>query len=422
MGALVVQCNTLQPRDRGSNAIKGCESITDMPSLKYISLVLMMLQNAVTPIVFRWATTQSSAATKFDTSVAFTTQEFIKLIASLLLYFHEVGFSPSQCTGGIWLEFVGRPKDTAKLAVPAGLYFLQNSALQIASANLPAAVFQVLYQGKTLVVAICSVLLLRKVLSKAKWLSLLLMALGLASVQLGSGEESKQKQMGNNKEQSIQLGLMVVALGCFCSGFAGVYFESMMKPQAAPDGTPPKNPSMWIRNAQLAAFSLLIGWSQIVMSGTSARLNGDLFHGFTPEVWMMVLNNALGGLLVAFCIKHADNILKGFACALATVVSTFASVPLFGYEIGPMFVLGVGVVLYSTLLYGGTLKLPVQDPESWDQEFQICAVYEDTKDTTISLDNQESICKDGESINLLSAESDAAAVSEACNEGSIKAL
>lgn len=32
----------------------------------------------------------------------------------------------------------------------------------------------------------------------------------------------------------------------------------------------------------------------------------------------MILNNAIGGLLVALVIKHADNILRGFATALVT--------------------------------------------------------------------------------------------------------
>jgi UDP-sugar transporter A1/2/3 len=32
--------------------------------------------------------------------------------------------------------------------------------------------------------------------------------------------------------------------------------------------------------------------------------------GFTPMVWQIVLNQALGGLLVALVIRYADNLLK----------------------------------------------------------------------------------------------------------------
>ena len=51
-----------------------------------------------------------------------------------------------------------------------------------------------------------------------------------------------------------------------------------------------------------------------------------IYFGFTTAVWIMVVNNAVGGLCVAFVIKHADNILKGFACGLATIIATIASV------------------------------------------------------------------------------------------------
>jgi UDP-sugar transporter A1/2/3 len=50
-------------------------------------------------------------------------------------------------------EVVEKPADTLKLAVPAVLYFIQNVMMQLGSANLPAAVFGVTYQGRTLVVA-----------------------------------------------------------------------------------------------------------------------------------------------------------------------------------------------------------------------------------------------------------------------------
>ena len=63
-------------------------------------------------------------------------------------------------------EIFQKPGDTLRLGIPALLYFIQNYCLQLASANLPAALFQVTYQGKTLVVAFCSVVLLQKRLKR----------------------------------------------------------------------------------------------------------------------------------------------------------------------------------------------------------------------------------------------------------------
>merc|ERR1712166_1172253 len=341
--------------------------------VKWIALSLLVFQNGITPILFRYATTEVSADEKFSTPVAVTVQEFMKLIASMLLFLKEVNWQPDVWWQGLRSEVMENPLQTSKLAVPAALYFLQNQSLQIASAHLPAAVFQVLYNGKTLVVAVFSVFLLRKALNRAKWLALGMMSAGLAVVQLGAGQEKSQASMGNDADQSVPLGLFVVLLGCLCSGFAGVYFEMMMKPQPNADGTFPKPPSMWIRNMELAFFSLLVGATQIGVSGVGFSSTA-LFHGFTPKVWYMTVNNALGGLLVAIVIKYADNILKGFACALATIVATFASVPLFGYQIGALFVCGVLVVLYSVLLYGGSVRVPGStDEQYWGQDFAMCA-------------------------------------------------
>jgi len=349
-------------------------------TLKWISLSLLLLQNALNPLIFRYATTEVAGGEKFSTPVSVLVQEFLKFMLSLLLYFWEVGFSGPALIRGIKADCLEQPISTAKLGVPALVYFLQNMSLQFSSANLPAAVFQVLYNGKTLVVAVFSVSMLSKTLTKAKWLALTLMGAGLAMVQLGAGEETAQKDMGNSHEQSIPLGLAFVLFGCMCSGFAGVYFEKMMKPQANADGTMPRNPSMWMKNMQLSFFTLLIGFVQVFILVPVDMSKGAL-NGFTPKVWVMVWNNALGGLLVAMVIKYADNILKGFACALATVVAALLSVPLFGFQIGLTFMLGTGVVVYSTLLYGGTVKVPAAagNSQTWNEEFEVCSVFKPKK-------------------------------------------
>merc|ERR1740129_388915 len=100
-----------------------------------------------------------------------------------------------------------------KLAVPALLYFIQNQMMQLASSNLPAAVFHVMFQGKTLVVAICSVILLQKRLSREKWLAISLMGSGLAIVQLSKASESAQGGMANAAEQNNMLGLIYTLIG-----------------------------------------------------------------------------------------------------------------------------------------------------------------------------------------------------------------
>ena len=77
-----------------------------------------------------------------------------------------------------------------------------------------------------------------------------------------------------------------------------------------------------------------------------------MFYGFDGFVIYLVLLQAGGGLLVAVVVKHADNILKGFATSLAILISCFASVYLFQFELTFIFALGAAFVIFSIFLYG----------------------------------------------------------------------
>jgi solute carrier family 35 (UDP-sugar transporter), member A1/2/3 len=371
-----------------------------MVSLKWISLGIMAFQNGLTPLIFRHVMTSAKAEDRFQTVDAVFMQETLKLLLSILLLFWEEGQSFNMTMKTLSREIWDKPRDTLKLGIPAVLYFIQNVCLQLASANLPAAVFQVTYQGKSLIVAMCSVLLLSKKLKRIQWMAIGLMGSGLAIVQLARSKESKQSTMANKDEQLIAWGILYTVIAALCSGFAGVYFEKMMKqpttnqqPTTTASGpiVTVKKPSMWVRNIQLAGFSMLIGLSNILMkmavtssssSPTSAGLaqvHDGVTHsvptahyflkGFTWSVWGMVLNNAVGGLCVAMVIKYADNILKGFACAIATIWAAIAAVPLFGFTLKPVFLVGMLVVLVSVLLYGGNIKV---QHAYWNEEPPFC--------------------------------------------------
>lgn len=304
--------------------------------------------------------------------------ELLKFVASFVLLYAEEGFSVSNTLLVTDEQIIKQPMDTLRLAVPAVIYFLQNIVIQLAASNLPAALFQVTYQGKTIVVAFCSVVLLRKQLKRYQWGAIMLMACGIAMVQQSSSRESKQSAMANGDEQYVPLGLLYVFLGCLCSGFAGVYFEMMVK-KPTTEGSE-KKPSMWIRNIQLSAFTMLLGGGALLATGRFSSLQ-DVLHGFNLKVWLMVVNTAIGGLCVAFVIKYADNILKGFACALATILATIVSVPLFGFEVRFSFFAGMAVVLYSTMLYGGTTKLK---GEWWNQEPSLCQRVREAESVTVA--------------------------------------
>lgn len=220
---------------------------------------------------------------------------------------------------------------------------IQNNLQYVAASNLDAATFQVTYQMKILTTAFFSVILLRKRLSSPKWFALLLLAIGVATVQIQNG--------GSKHTDSIHAanpftGFMAVTAACFTSGLAGVYFEMVLKNSQA---------DLWVRNVQLSLFSLLPALAPIIVAGGRSGELGSfgthLFRNFGPWAWATVAVQVFGGLVTALVIKYSDNILKGFATSLSIVISSLASVALFNFTLTFSFLMGSGIVLAATMLY-----------------------------------------------------------------------
>ncbi|XP_004872023.1 UDP-galactose translocator isoform X4 [Heterocephalus glaber] len=213
-----------------------------------------------------------------------------------------------------------------------------NNLQYVAISNLPAATFQVTYQLKILTTALFSVLMLNRSLSRLQWASLLLLFTGVAIVQAQQAGGGGPRPL----DQNPGAGLAAVVASCLSSGFAGVYFEKILKGSSG---------SVWLRNLQLGLFGTALGLVGLWWAEGSAVAHRGFFFGYTPAVWGVVLNQAFGGLLVAVVVKYADNILKGFATSLSIVLSTVASIRLFGFHLDPLFALGAGLVIGAVYLY-----------------------------------------------------------------------
>ena len=85
------------------------------------------------------------------------------------------------------------------------------------------------------------------------------------------------------------VGVCATVAASFCSSFASVYFEKILK------GT---NVSLWLRNIQLGFFGSLAALVGVWLERDSIQQTG-LLHGFTGITWCVVFMNAFGGLLVA---------------------------------------------------------------------------------------------------------------------------
>jgi UDP-sugar transporter A1/2/3 len=229
-------------------------------------------------------------------------------------------------------------QDALKMALPSLLYAVQNNLLYYALSNLDAAPYQVIYQLKVFTTAIFSVVILNKRLSMTKWGALVMLFIGFVMVQLAISHPSSAKK--EHTRPYVALGAVLVS--CITSGFAGVYFEWVLK------GT---TPTLWERNIQLGTFGILFSSLITAVRDYAYIHEHGFFAGYDSLVVLVVIIQAAGGLIIATVVKYADNILKGFALAISIVLSSLISIYFFNFSLTMQFVFGSVMVVGAVVLY-----------------------------------------------------------------------
>ncbi|KAF2841973.1 nucleotide-sugar transporter [Patellaria atrata CBS 101060] len=369
--------------------------------MKHISLVTLTFQNSGLILIMHYSRIMPLVdGQRYFTSTAVLLNEVIKLGISLTMALYDISSNTAPPATAMTLfktliasVFTG---DSWKLAIPAMLYTLQNSLQYVAVSNLSPAVFQVTYQLKILTTAVFTVMLLRRSLSARKWTALVLLTIGVAIVQLPSGstppppptmETLKDEQSEYNHPRSLEelmalgnfaakqllskrsatyegihqdqgisptdhsngmnasIGLTAVIVACMLSGLAGVYFEKVLKDSGAPV-------SLWIRNIQLAFYSLFPAlFIGVVFKDGADIAKAGFFAGYNGVVWAAILMQAFGGIVVALVVNYADNIAKNFATSISILISFVASYFIFDLQITTGNIVGTVVVLGATYLY-----------------------------------------------------------------------
>ncbi|CAJ0931993.1 unnamed protein product, partial [Mesorhabditis belari] len=315
--------------------------------LKYMSLVILIAQTTAIVLILRFTRTQKSEGPRYLSSTAVVSAEIVKLFTCIFVLFVNSRWRWSTFASEIYRDCFADIKETLKIAVPAVLYVVQNNLLFLALSMLDAATYQVTYQLKILTTAFFSVSMLSKKLNPLKWIALVLLTGGVALVQLPSGNATNKTETGGSDRL---IGLLAVLAACFSSGFAGVYFEKILKTS---------NVTLWMRNLQLAFFSIFGGFFMCWLYDSEAIATNGFFQGYNNIIWVVVLLQAYGGLIIALVVKYADNILKGFAVSLSIIISSFISWAFMGdFTPSLAFALGAFVVILSTFLYGYEPKKP----------------------------------------------------------------
>jgi len=219
--------------------------------------------------------------------------------------------------------------------IPALIYVVQNYCALMAYQNLPPITFNVLNQTKTLSAALCCFLILGRVQSPLQIVSLFLLLLSalviekviplqresvVTSESVGTGDdtttttnESKDTATLDRRTEIIS-GVIPVLMASFLSGLAGALSQKSLQTMGR---------NSYLFTMELSAASLLFLIASLVLSspdGKRIRQDG-FFHGWTPQTWIPVVTNALGGIIVGLVTKYAGSVRKGFALIFGLLLS-----------------------------------------------------------------------------------------------------
>ncbi|XP_022978523.1 CMP-sialic acid transporter 5-like [Cucurbita maxima] len=261
--------------------------------------ILLALQYGAQPLISKRCTRREVIVTS-----SVLTCEIVKVVCALVIMAKEgsVKKTFSQWTVAGALTASG---------LPAIIYALQNSLLQIAYKNLDSLTFSMLNQTKILFTAVCTYLLLRQRQSIQQIGALFLLI--VAAVLLSIGEGSSKGSSDGSYDQILFHGIIPVLVASVLSGMASALcqWSSQVKKHSSY--------LMTVEMSIVGSLFLLISTYKSP-DGEAIRQHG-FFYGWTLLTMIPVLFNALGGILVGLVTSRAGGVRKGFVIVSALLVT-----------------------------------------------------------------------------------------------------
>ena len=294
--------------------------------LKYGSLSFVVVQN--TALILVGVHSRRQDGPQYLGSVAVLLTEVLKTLISLTCALVDSGSGVlSELRGYV----VHDPLWVLAFALPSLCYCVHNNLWYVAVTHLDPITIAVMTQLKIVSAALFSVLLLGRKLGARRWAAIALLVVGLAVVQwhslrprggVGAGAAATVGRRGRAArgaavavvERDEARGLLAMVGLCLLSGFAGALMERLLKDRS-------RTSSLWIRNLQLALFSLPVAAALVPLADAEALRTQGALVGLNGWAAAVVVLGACGGVMVSVVFTYADVVLKSFAVGLSIVLS-----------------------------------------------------------------------------------------------------
>ncbi|KAL7446102.1 hypothetical protein ACHAXH_008714 [Discostella pseudostelligera] len=242
----------------------------------------------------------------------------------------------------------------ALAGLPAFLYTIQNVAALMAYQNLEALTFNVLNQTKILSAALSCYFVMGQRQSKMQVISLCFLILStlvieqilhpfaFISLRRGNavrgiiGAFTSLGAASGGAGRRVTHGIVPLLVASLISGMAGALTQKNLQGSrggssiwgrkrngnaSSPAVRAPRNAYLFSMEMNVASAILLL--ASLCMSSDGRRMirSRTYFSNWTPETFIPVITNSIGGILVGLVTKHAGSVRKGFALIFGLLLS-----------------------------------------------------------------------------------------------------
>jgi UDP-sugar transporter A1/2/3 len=218
------------------------------PFRKYSALILFIVLNSILIMALRFAAVNSNPFDEVISSTEVLFSEILKLLLSIICcYVIDANCSMTMFLANLKKGIIDdeQQNDLLKLSIPAALYIVQNNLQYVIESG---TLFLVIYQFKIISTAIFYSTMLSRRVSTKEWLLILVLAVGVGMA------ESSQNDIEADHASNLA-GIVSVTVSIMTSGFAGVFFEKIMKDSKS---------SIWLINLQMSLLSVIFGMVSVV--------------------------------------------------------------------------------------------------------------------------------------------------------------
>lgn len=239
--------------------------------------------------------------------------------------------------------------------IPAALYCLYNNLAFVSLVNFDPTTYYVLLQLRMVVTGALYQVIFKRRLSRMQWLSLVLITIGCTIKNLHSNDpqhEPGEVHLTMNREFFVKITWIFVQI--FCSCFAGVYTEFLVKDTGHDVHLMVQNVYMYVDSmvCNLIALLLTFGGDSSLAAFVDHPIETFSQILFNPLVLSVMINNALCGIITSLFLKSFNSILKIFASALELVITAIIcwilfAIPIDHFTIASIFIVSLATYIYS---------------------------------------------------------------------------